>query len=201
MRACRICRDRPAGEPLPVEPNPIFVVSPQAPICVASQAPGRLAHLSSVPFRDPSGRRLRDWMGVTQAEFYDPDLVSIVPMGFCYPGRAGGGDAPPRAECRATWHRQIFARTRFRLILAIGRHSMAYHMPDLMAATLSQTIRGWRRARDVTGERGAPVLPLVHPSPRNNAWLRRNPWFEEEVVPQLRRHVRRLVEAERKTVS
>ncbi|MDX1380853.1 MAG: uracil-DNA glycosylase family protein [Xanthomonadales bacterium] len=176
-RACRLC----AGE-LPRGPRPVFQVGRQARVLVAGQAPGARVHESGVPFDDASGERLRHWMGVDRDTFYDPRRVAILPMGFCYPGRGGSGDLPPLRRCAATWRKRMLAALPgIRLTLVVGRHAMDWHLP------------GWRgsladavRAHDVHGER---MIPLPHPSPRNNPWLAAHPWFEREVVPSVRDRV------------
>ena len=188
-RACRICRDAPRVlPPLPVEPRPILRVSNKARIVIASQAPGSKAHMSGVPFQDPSGVRLRAWMGLTMEEFHDADTVAIVPMGFCYPGKGRGGDLPPRPECAPTWHGPVFAAMpQLTLMLLVGRHSVRHHLGDRPGATLTDTVRDWQRILDVQNR--PRLFPLPHPSPRNNIWLRANPWFDAEAVPALRAEV------------
>ena len=197
IRACRLCRDRPLGLPLPHEPRPIFRISRTARLVIASQAPGARAHASGVPFNDPSGQRLRAWMGLDEATFYDESRVAIVPMGFCFPGHdALKGDLPPRPECRAAWHDRLFARLpQVETILAIGLFGIRYHTGRLRPAwprpaALGETVAGWRRYADGTSPR---ILPLPHPSWRNSAWLKAHSWFETDVLPELRREVRRLV--------
>ena len=193
IRACRVCVDEPIGAPLPHEPTPVLRVSTTARIGVCSQAPGQRAHASGIPFSDPSGERLRDWMGVTREEFYDERRVAIVPMGFCFPGYdAKGGDRPPRRECAQTWRAALFdALPRFDLILLIGQYAQKWHLGREARSTLTETVAEWRSYAD---REGAPrYLPLPHPSWRNTAWLKRNPWFTAEVVPYLRAEVRRLL--------
>ncbi|MDX7952307.1 uracil-DNA glycosylase family protein [Lichenihabitans sp. Uapishka_5] len=192
---CRLCRDQPLKAPLPHEPRPIFRISAEAPVVIASQAPGHRAHVSGVPFDDPSGVRLRDWMGLTPARFYDASRVAIVPMGFCFPGHdAQKGDLPPRPECRLAWHDRIFAALpRVELILVIGLYAMRYHLPRLgvpvpATAGMTDLVAGWRRFADTRPR----LIPLPHPSWRNSAWLARNPWFAEELLPTLRSEVARL---------
>jgi uracil-DNA glycosylase len=191
IRACRICRDAPAGPPLPIEPNPILAMSATARLLVAGQAPGNLADRTSKPFNDPSGARLRDWMGMPSEVFYDAARVAIVPMGFCFPGYdAHGGDRPPRRECRAAWHDRVMAAMpQVRLVLAIGRHAQAYHHPAARRLSLTQTVADWRAILAAPAEGRPAVLALPHPSWRNNAWIRRNPWFAEELLPELKRRV------------
>ena len=193
-RACRICVERPVQpRPLPHEPRPVLVPSTTARLCIAGQAPGMRVHRSGRPFDDRSGQRLREWMGVDEATFYDPSLCAIVPMGFCFPGYdAHGGDLPPRRECRLAWHDALFAlMPQIELVLAIGAHAQAYHLGSAKARTVTETARDWRRHM-MRNERPR-VLPLPHPSWRNTGWLRKNPWFEAEVVPALRGEVARLV--------
>lgn len=200
IAACRICRDSPRyGAPLAHEPRPVLMVSPQASICICGQAPGLRAHDAGKPFFDPSGDRLRAWLGVTAEEFYDPDLFAIVPMGFCFPGYdAKGGDRPPRRECAEIWHDRIFAdRSRFGLVLAIGQYAQAYHLGDRRRETLTETVRHWREY--VSGDR--IVVPLPHPSWRNNTWLKKNPWFEADVVPFLRERVRAILSEEKMNLA
>ncbi|MER2535865.1 MAG: uracil-DNA glycosylase family protein [Rhizobiaceae bacterium] len=190
VRACRICVDAPLRKPLPHEPRPVLVASAQARILIAGQAPGTKVHASGRPFTDASGDRLREWLGVGADTFYDPGKFAIVPMGFCFPGQdARGGDLPPRRECAQAWRARLMAlMPQVDLILAVGLHAQAWHMGTRRAADLTQTVRDWATAMK-TGE-GASVLPLPHPSWRNTGWLRRNPWFEAELLPVLRSEIR-----------
>lgn len=188
-RSCEKCRGGSVIAPLPQEPRPLFRVSESARICIASQAPGIRAHTSGLPFDDPSGDRLRVWMGVTRDEFYDESRVAIVPMGFCFPGHdANGGDLPPRRECAPTWRESFFRRLpQLELILCIGRYAQAYHMGLPRQGSLTDVVRDWRR---FLAESTMPfAFPLPHPSWRNSAWLRRNPWFDGELVPVLQAEV------------
>jgi uracil-DNA glycosylase len=197
IAACRICRDTPKGRPLPHEPRPVVCPSATARLVVCGQAPGVRVHASGVPFTDPSGVRLRAWMGVTEAEFYDRRRIAIVPMGFCFPGHdAKGGDLPPRKECAVAWHDKLFAAMpKLELILAVGAYAQRWHLGD-RAASLGETVAAWRDHRlSLRHPAGAHILPLPHPSWRNNAWLTANPWFEAELLPALRRDVRRLIDA------
>ncbi len=162
---------------------------------IASQAPGHRAHVSGVPFDDPSGARLRNWMGLEPDRFYDRARIAIVPMGFCFPGHdAQKGDLPPRPECRLTWHDRFFAALpQIELILAIGLHAMRYHLPRLGFAAsaglgMTELVADWRR---FAGTRPR-LFPLPHPSWRNTSWLNRNPWFAAELLPTLRAEVERL---------
>jgi len=181
VRACRLC-----SEVLPEGPRPIVQARADARILIASQAPGRIAHRSGVPFKDPSGRRLRAWMGIDEATFYDPGAVAIVPMGFCYPGRSGGGDAPPRPECAPLWRRSVLEQLgSIRLTLLIGRHAQAWHLPG-RPRPVGDLSRAWLDGQ-VPDHRD--LVPLPHPSPRNNGWLERHAWFERDLIPRLRERV------------
>lgn len=193
ISACRICRDAPyKGLALPHEPNPVVRLSSTARICIAGQAPGIRVHESSLPFNDPSGDRLRDWMGLDREHFYDQSKVAIVPMGFCFPGwDKKKADLPPRKECRDHWHDQIFAQMdQIELILVIGQYAQAYHMGKKRQKSLTETVRHaasyWKNSQK------PHILPLPHPSWRNSGWLKQNPWFEEEILPLLKAEVKRL---------
>jgi uracil-DNA glycosylase len=193
IRACRLCIDAPAGARLPHEPRPVLRVSTTARICLCGQAPGTRVHESGVPFSDPSGERLRDWLGISAGEFYDVNRIAIVPMGFCFPGLdAKGGDLPPRPECARVWRRKLFAALpAFELIVLIGHYAQRWHLGAQAKPSLTETVANWATyAHAATGPR---FLPLPHPSWRNNAWLKRNPWFETEVVVYLRGEIRRLL--------
>jgi uracil-DNA glycosylase len=191
IRTCRICRDHPLAAALPHDPRPVLRLSATARICVASQAPGTRVHASGVPFTDPSGDRLRAWMGVDPATFYDQTRIAIVPMGFCFPGQdEKGSDLPPRRECAPAWRGPVFgAMPRVNLVLAIGSYAQAWHLRGRAKATLTETVAAWREYHAETSK--PLVLPLPHPSWRNSAWLRRNPWFEVEYLPVLRAEIAR----------
>ncbi|HEX8779191.1 MAG TPA: uracil-DNA glycosylase family protein [Rhodanobacter sp.] len=177
VRACRTCERQ-----LPLGPRPVLQASPQSRLLIVSQAPGRKVHETSIPFNDPSGDRLRDWLGVDRATFYDAAKIAIVPMGFCFPGTGKGGDLPPRPECAPAWHPPLLPRLRqVRLTLAIGQYAQAGLLGERRGRTLTDTVLAWR------GHLAHGVLPLPHPSPRNRLWLKRNPWFEAELLPELRR--------------
>lgn len=196
IRACRICVEAPSGPPLPHEPRPVLRVSLTARLCVVGQAPGVRVHASGLPFSDPSGQRLRAWMGVTDAEFYDESRIAIAPMGFCFPGQdARGGDLPPRQECAPAWREALFAALpSFGLILLVGQYAQRWHLGDRAKKPgLTETVRCWRDY--ALAPSGPPCLPLPHPSWRNNGWLKRHPWFEAETLPWLRQTVRQLLEA------
>ncbi len=189
IQGCRLCRDAPATVPLPHEPRPVLIGSAAAKVLIAGQAPGTRVHASGVPFDDRSGDRLRQWLGVTRDAFYDPDNFAIVPMGFCFPGQdARGSDLPPRRECAPAWReRVIAAMPQIELVLAIGGYAQAWHLPGMRQQGLTETVAGWRTI--FTHNTTPRVLPLPHPSWRNTAWLKRNPWFEAELLPVLRREI------------
>jgi len=184
IRACTLCRDA-----LPQPPRPIFQFSARAPILITSQAPGIRAHESGRTFWDPSGDRLRDWLGVTKDAFYDARRFAIVPMGFCYPGTGKGGDLAPRPECAAHWHPRIVPRLgEPALVLYVGAYALRHYLADRWTGSVTDVVSAWR-------EVGPRVVPLPHPSPRNQGWFRRNPWFEAELLPRLRRRVKRALAA------
>ncbi|MEW9625439.1 uracil-DNA glycosylase family protein [Rhodanobacter geophilus] len=177
VRACRLCEAH-----LPLGPRPVLQASPRSRLLIVSQAPGRKVHDTGIPFNDVSGDRLREWLGVDKATFYDAGRIAIVPMGFCFPGTGKDGDLPPRPECAPTWHPLLLpCLTQVRLTLAIGQYAQAGLLGERRGRTLTDTVLAWREHL----ARG--VLPLPHPSPRNRLWLTRNPWFEAELLPELRR--------------
>jgi uracil-DNA glycosylase len=186
IRSCRLCRDQPDGPPLPHEPRPVLRVSATACIGVFGQAPGTRVHASGTPFTDPSGVRLRSWMGVTDDEFYDASRIAVVPMGFCFPGLdAKGGDLPPRRECAPLWRQRLMATLpSLELVLLVGQYAQRWHLGAEARSGLTDTVRRWR---EIVDRPGPPVLvPLPHPSWRNSGWIKRNPWFDAELVPWLR---------------
>ena len=176
-KACNICTDLPLG------PRPVFQVSRAAKILIAAQAPGIRVHKSGRPFTDPSGDRLREWMGVDEETFYDPAQIAIVPMGFCYPGTGKSGDLPPRKECAPAWRAQMLAAMpQIELTLVIGQYAHAWHLGKRRQKNLTETVKNWQSY--------APdIIPLPHPSPRNNIWLKKNPWFEADLLPVLNAQV------------
>jgi len=183
VRACQICKDL-----LPHGIRPVVQASKKSKILIAGQAPGSKVHASGVPFDDASGNRLRDWMGVSSAIFYDPAKVAILPMGFCYPGTGKSGDMPPRAECAPAWRRSLLDfMPDIELTLVIGTYAAKWHLGEHQKKSLTETVRCWRNYVD------EGVLPLPHPSPRNNIWLKKNPWFEAEVLPVVKLKVRALL--------
>ena len=195
IRACRICRDQPSFGPLPHEPRPVLQVSATARLLLAGQAPGIRVHQSGVPFTDPSGDRLRDWLGLDKAAFYNPEKLAIVPMGFCFPGHdAKKGDLPPRRECREAWHGRLMeALPQIETIFAIGRYAQAWHFARLgrvfnPAAAIGDIVRA-----SVADDGIRPrLIALPHPSWRNSGWLNANPWFAQAVLPVVRAEVARL---------
>lgn len=192
IEKCRVCAETPLESPLPHEPRPVVRLSSTARLCIAGQAPGLRVHESSIPFDDRSGDRLRDWMGVAKEVFYDTKRLAIVPMGFCFPGYdAKGGDLPPRKECAPLWRHRIFdLMPQIELVLVIGQYAQAWHMADQRRKTLTETVQNWRAVFET--DQTPKVLPLPHPSWRNTGWLKKNIWFEQEVLPVLRSEVRRL---------
>jgi uracil-DNA glycosylase len=195
IRACRVCRDAPRhGVPLPHEPRPVFQISRQARLCVAGQAPGARVHASGRPFTDPSGVRLRQWLGVNERVFYDSAQIAIIPMGFCFPGYdKAGGDLPPRRECAELWQDRLFDRLpNIQLVLLIGQYAQNWHLDrEDVQGGVTSTVRRWREILERRGS--SRILPLPHPSWRNNGWLRRNPWFEAELLPALQAEIVRLL--------
>lgn len=193
---CRLCRDAPLGQPMAHEPRPVFHAAPAARLLVASQAPGTRVHASGKPFDDASGDRLRDWMGLDRATFYGSPRLAFLPMAFCFPGQdAKGGDLPPRRECAPRWREAALAALpRVETILLVGSYAQDWHLGRLglvrKGETLNQRMERWR---EIFAESSPRLLPLPHPSWRNTAWLKRNPWFEADVIPVVRREVARLV--------
>jgi uracil-DNA glycosylase len=181
VRACTIC-----AEHLALGPRPVLRMAAEARLLIIGQAPGTRVHESGVPWDDPSGERLRAWMEMGPEDFYDEARVAIMPMGFCYPGRdAGGGDKPPRPECAPAWHEALLAQlSHIRLTLLVGSYAQAQYLKGSKKKTMTETVRSWR---DYAPE----FLPLPHPSWRNTGWLKRNPWFEADVIPDLRTRLAR----------
>ena len=195
IAACRICRDAPIrgiDDRLPHEPRPVAVLSTRARVLIAGQAPGLRVHESGLPFDDASGDRLRQWLQVDRPAFYDRDRFAIVPMGFCFPGYdAKGSDLPPRRECAPVWRGRVLpAMPQIELVLAVGGYAQASHMGSMRRENMTETVRAWRNSLE--SDRQPALLPLPHPSWRNTAWLKRNPWFEEELLPELRRRIKML---------
>ena len=183
VRDCRLCAAH-----LPHGVSPVLQLHPDARILIAGQAPGRKVHESGVPFDDASGDRLREWMGVTRDTFYDPTQIAILPMGFCYPGTGKSGDLPPRPECAPAWRGQLLGHLHdLEMTLVVGQYAIAYHLPDA-PASLTETVQAWKTWWPA-------MIPLPHPSPRNNIWLSKNPWFEKEMVSKLRKQVSKVLSA------
>lgn len=181
-RACRRCAFR-----LPHEPRPVLRARASATVLIVGQAPGTRVHASGVPWDDASGARLRRWMNVDEATFYDDTRVAIIPAGLCYPGKGASGDLPPVPECAPTWHpRLVPLLPRIGFTLLVGQYAQAHYLGARRKSTLTETVRAWR---DYLPE----FLPMPHPSPRNTLWLARNPWFEAEVVPMLRERINSLL--------
>ncbi len=177
VRACTICEAH-----LPHGPRPVLQLDPRARILIAGQAPGRKVHESGIPFDDASGNRLREWLGVSCDIFYDPKQIAILPMGFCFPGSGRSGDLPPRPECEPAWRKQLLAHLgHLEITLVLGQYAQAYHFSET-SSSLTELVKSWR-------SHWPNMVPLPHPSPRNNIWLRRNPWFEAEVLPSLQQRV------------
>jgi uracil-DNA glycosylase len=178
IRACTIC-----ASVLPHAPRPVVVASGQSRVLIIGQAPGAKVHASGVPWSDASGARLRTWLGVDDTSFYDDTKFALIPMGFCFPGRGPSGDLPPRPECAAHWHRDLLAQMHsVQLTLLIGQYAQRFGLGDANGNTLTDTLTRWR-------DYGPKVIPLPHPSPRNIAWFKRNPWFEADVLPTVRERV------------
>ena len=175
VRACTICKDF-----LPHAPRPIISASEKAKILLIGQAPGRKVHESGVPWNDKSGKLLREWLGLENSTFYNPEKVAIVPMGFCYPGKGPSGDLPPRPECHEAWHGKVMKELRnVRLTILIGKYAQDAYLKEKSKNTLTETVRSYH-------EYLPGLIPIPHPSPRNRIWLKKNSWFEADVLPLLR---------------
>jgi uracil-DNA glycosylase len=181
IRACRVCAPH-----LPHEPRPVLRARSSARLCIVGQAPGTRVQASGVPFTDPSGDRLRAWLGIDKEVFYDETRIAIVPMGFCFPGLDdNGGDLPPRRECAPLWRERLFGELKqVELTLLLGAYAQAWHLKDRRKAGVTETVKAWR-------EYTPQFIPLPHPSWRNNAWVKNNPWFEREILPYVRENVAR----------
>jgi uracil-DNA glycosylase len=188
IAACRLCAERFAATATAHAPRPVLRVAPTARILVAGQAPGARVHASGLPFDDPSGDRLRDWMGIDRPTFYDRSRIAVAPMAFCFPGYdAKGSDLPPPRICAETWRAEVLAGLpKVELTLLVGQYAQAWHLGARRGRSLTETVRRWRKF-------GPELLPLPHPSWRNTAWLKANPWFAEEVVPWLRSRVAQML--------
>jgi len=179
---CRLCEAS-----LPLGPRPVLQADPRARILIAGQAPGRRVHETGVPFDDPSGNRLREWLGISRDIFYDAARVAILPMGFCYPGTGKSGDLPPRPECADAWRQGLLKHlAQVELTLVIGQYAQAWHLPHTQN-NLTKTVCAWE-------EYWPDVIPLPHPSPRNNIWLKKNPWFGESLLPALKQRIQQILD-------
>ncbi|MYM63149.1 uracil-DNA glycosylase family protein [Pseudomaricurvus sp. HS19] len=186
VQQCRLCADH-----LPLGPRPVVQIRDGARLLIIGQAPGTRVHASGIPWNDPSGDRLRRWLGIERETFYDDPRIAIMPMGFCYPGKGRSGDLPPRPECAPQWHQALLQHMpELELTLCIGQYAQNYYLRDHEAgrfASLTERVRQWQQF--------APdYLPLPHPSPRNIRWFNNNPWFEDELVPWLQQRVSTLLQ-------
>lgn len=182
VRACHVCEAE-----LPLGPNPILRAKRSAKILIIGQAPGTKVHASGIPWDDPSGKRLREWMNVGEEVFYNPAKIAIIPMGFCYPGKGKSGDLPPREECAELWHKKLLTNLpNVKLALLIGHYAQKYYLNDseyYNGRTVAETVINWKKFTP-------KYFPIPHPSPRNTLWLRKNSWFESKTLPQLRKRIR-----------
>ncbi len=185
IRACTVCKKF-----LPNKPRPILQASVHSKIIIIGQAPGQKVQNSGIPWDDASGNELRRWLGVTKEQFYNEKLFAIIPMGFCYPGKSANGDLPPRTECAPLWHAPLLKNMKkAKLIILIGQYAQNYYLGEALKATLTDTVKNYK-------EYLPNYFPLVHPSPRNRIWQKKNPWFESEVVPVLQSIVIRKIKKE-----
>lgn len=172
---------------LPLGPNPVLAAAKNSKIAIIGQAPGTVVHRTGIPWDDKSGENLRAWMGVESVDFYEPAKFAIVPMGFCYPGKGKSGDLPPRKECAPLWHESLFDKMdSLELILLIGSYAQGYYLGKNRKKTLTETVKNFE-----------DYLPryfvLPHPSPRNNIWMAKNPWFKQEVLPKLKKRINKII--------
>ena len=175
IKGCTLCKDQ-----LPFAPRPVLQISSTAKLLIIGQAPGARVQATGIPWNDPSGNRLREWLNIPPDEFYNANQVAIMPMGFCYPGKGKSGDLPPRKECAPQWHKPLLEKLpNIQLTLLIGQYAQRYYLPEAKGLSLTQTVAQWQTF-------GPHVFPLPHPSPRNQIWLKRNPWFDQQVIPALR---------------
>ncbi|MFL5751951.1 MAG: uracil-DNA glycosylase family protein [Bacteroidia bacterium] len=179
---CEVCRDH-----LPLGPKPIVRLNYSSKIIIIGQAPGKRVHETGIPWNDASGKKLREWLGLDESDFYDSSLISIMPMGFCYPGKGTSGDLPPRSECAPLWHSQVLKKMKdVQLILLIGQYAQRHYLKKDFQGSLTDTVKKFRELPSL-------YFPLPHPSPRNQNWLKVNPWFTEEVLPELRKRIRNIL--------
>ena len=178
IQRCEVCKEH-----LPLGPRPVIQLNAYSKIVIISQAPGRRVHETGIPWNDASGKKLKSWMNVSDEIFYNPACLSILPMGFCYPGKAISGDLPPRPECAPLWHPQILKNFKSKpLILLIGQYAQRYYLKNSFKESLTETVRNYK-------EYLPTYFPLPHPSPRNQNWVKINPWFMGEVVPELQKRI------------
>lgn len=179
IKNCTLCEGQ-----LPFEPRPVLQISSSAKLLIIGQAPGTRVHATGVPWNDPSGKRLREWLAISPDVFYDVDQVAIMPMGFCYPGKGKSGDLPPRKECAPQWHNTLLEKLpNIQLILLIGQYAQRRYLLNTKGLSLTKTVEQWQ-------DYAPRYFPLPHPSPRNQIWLKRNLWFDEQVVPALRNAIK-----------
>ncbi|NQV79395.1 MAG: uracil-DNA glycosylase family protein [Alphaproteobacteria bacterium] len=182
VRSCRLC-----AADLPLGPRPVLRASGSARVLIAGQAPGTKVHESGIPWNDASGRRLRQWLGLSDATFYDDSKVAVMPQAFCYPGKGANGDLPPPPLCQKTWHgRLLAAMPKLEVIVVAGQYAQAYHLSKNRKGTLTETVAAWRDYQP-------RYFPVPHPSWHNNHWLKKNPWFERDLLPELRNSVHRVL--------
>ena len=178
IKKCTVCKQY-----LTDGPRPVVTAHPQSKIAIIGQAPGQKVHQSGIPWDDASGKQLRKWLGISDEEFYDDQLIALVPMGFCYPGKGMSGDLPPRPECAPLWHNALLKKMpQLKLILLIGIYAQGYYLKDTAGKNLTATVKAYN-------EYLPTYFPLPHPSPRNRFWLSKNPWFEIDVLPELKRQI------------
>jgi uracil-DNA glycosylase family 4 len=183
IKNCTVCHQH-----LPFEPRPIVAASTASKIIIIGQAPGKIVHDTGIPWNDKSGENLRRWLQVDKEAFYNTHLFALMPMGFCYPGKNKTGDAPPREECAPLWHERLIKQMKeVQLILLVGQYAQQYYLGPLVKSTLTETVKSYKLYRPL-------YFPLPHPSPRNNIWMAKNKWFERELLPQLQKHVHRLLQ-------
>lgn len=182
IKKCEICKDF-----LPNKPKPVVQISSESKILIIGQAPGQKVQNSGIPWQDKSGDELRRWLGVSEEQFYNEKLFALMPMGFCYPGKGKSGDLPPRPECAPEWHPQIFAELKnVKLTFLIGQYAQKYYLKDKRKKNLTETVKSFH-------EFLPKFFPLVHPSPRNRIWQKKNPWFESEVISFIQKKTRKIV--------
>ncbi|MFK7953016.1 MAG: uracil-DNA glycosylase family protein [Ekhidna sp.] len=183
IRKCRICESS-----LPHQPNPILTGTKNSRLLIIGQAPGRRVNETNIPWDDPSGKQLRDWLGVSNEQFYDSDFTALVPMGFCYPGKGKTGDLPPRKECAEAWHNRFLQELKgVQLTILIGQYAQKYYLKESFKSNLTETVRSFN-------DYSPQVIPLPHPSPRNRFWLAKNPWFTSDLIPVLQEQVKMILD-------